>query len=112
MYRCEDCRIKFETPIEVDDSFDHAFGWEKRTLLACPNCRSDRIETVVRCGNPRDNIGFMRPDDIICEDCRRELKKAVIGFFDRMTYEEEQQFDAWMDGTSIQDRKEWKTDDD
>jgi hypothetical protein len=36
------------------------------------------------------------------------LKKKIINFFDYMTAEEEEQFDIWMDGDSIVNRRKWK----
>ena len=41
---------------------------------------------------------------VLCQSCRKSLKRRVTEFFDTLTPEEEQQFDAWMDGRSITER--------
>ena len=50
----------------------------------------------------------MRPKEWLCRPCRRRLLKAVTAFFDDLTVEEEAQFDEWMDGDSITDRRRWE----
>ena len=42
---------------------------------------------------------------VLCESCRMSLKRRVTEFFDTLTAEEEQQFDAWMEGSSITERR-------
>lgn len=81
------------------------FHAEFRKELACPACESTEVvpaDVCPRCG------GAMRPKDWLCRPCRRRLLKAVTAFFDDLTVEEEAQFDEWMDGDSITDRRRWE----
>lgn len=92
-YYCNDCGCVFESGLQGD--------------ILCPECGGSDIEEAVRCGND-SCIGMMRIRDYICADCRRDLLARVIDFFDTLTAEEEEQFDEWMDGNSITDRRKWE----
>ena len=73
--------------------------------LECPACESSMVEAAEAC--PKCG-GAMRPRDWLCRPCRRRLVKRVIAFFDDLTCEEEAQFDDWMDGDSVTDRRRWE----
>ena len=81
------------------------FHAEFRKELACPACESTEVrpaETCPKCG------GAMRPRDWICRPCRKALLARITNFFDTLTCEEESQFDEWMDGDSVSDRRRWE----
>lgn len=73
--------------------------------LECPACESPEVEPAEDC--PKCG-GAMRPGDRLCRSCRKALLARVTDFFDTLTYEEETQFDEWMDGNSITDRRHWE----
>ena len=105
-YICNDCEAVFDRPSIEDCSFSHAFGYERQYRRVCPECESpdisDAPDVCPQCG------GSMRGTDTLCRSCRKELLSRVCSFFDSFTAEEEQQFDEWMDGNSISDRKKWE----
>ena len=87
--------------MECETAFQAAFC----TPLECPACESTLVEPAdacPTCGGP------MRPRDSLCRTCRRALLVRITDFFDTLTYEEEAQFDDWMDGCSITDRRRWE----
>ena len=106
-YICNDCLQVFDDPAMVDDSFDHAHGTERRYLATCPFCGSVDIFIGSTCRNAHCH-NARRRGDILCTECRQELHKRLCTFFDTLTAEEEEQVDAWLDGKSITDRKNWE----
>ena len=42
---------------------------------------------------------------------REALLARITNFFDTLTCEEESQFDEWMDGDSVSDRRHWERSD-
>ena len=107
MWICRDCGEVFPEPLEVDASFDHAFGREKATVMACPNCQEGDIITATDC-KKRGCRGYCPPLQKLCRHCREDLKKRVCDFFDTMTAEEEYTFDEWMESGSVVDRHDWE----
>lgn len=71
-------------------------------------CGSPDFEDAIPCENPSCNIGYMRRGEHLCPACRDYLKKRVISFFDSFTAEEEAQFDAWIDGETITNRRKFE----
>ena len=105
-YQCNYCDVCFDEPITV--TYKEHLG-ENTTRLyrdeRCPVCGCDSFREVGechQCGGPAD-VG-----QILCRKCKRSLKKRLVEFFDTLTAEEEQQFDEWMDGDTITNRREWK----
>ncbi len=105
-YICNDCNHIFSVPEVERRDFDHAFGTERVVQQVCPECGGD-FEVADTCRNRKCSEAMHR-GDILCADCRTDLKHRLIAFFDTLTAEEEAQFDLWMDGNSITDRKKWE----
>lgn len=81
------------------------FYADYRRPLECPACESTDVEPAEDC--PTCD-GAMRLKDCLCRACRKALLDRVTAFFDELTDEEASQFDAWMDGNSIFDRRHWE----
>lgn len=106
-YACGSCHRVFAEPKEELDSFGHAFGIERCWRPVCPHCGSTAIELPVLCPKCGD---WMAPHRPLCPDCTEDLLDRVNGFFAALTGAELAQFDMWMDGNSIRDRKKWRPD--
>ena len=102
-YICKYCHAVFDTPKEIDNSFEHAFGVEHQTGYCCPECECPYIEEAVPCGNSRDNLNYMSQGDTICHECRAALLSRVKNFVNTLTSEEVAQLDEWTEGFSIAD---------
>jgi hypothetical protein len=104
-YQCNYCQVAFNEPTIVSYT-EHLGEGVTRTYKEerCPVCGCNSFEEVdecIQCGRPTP-LG-----EILCKRCKRGLKKKIINFFDYMTAEEEEQFDIWMDGDSIVNRRKW-----
>ncbi len=73
--------------------------------LECPECESPEVQPAEPC--PKCG-GAMRPGDLLCRPCRKALLVRITKLFDALTCAEEAQFDEWMDGDSIADRRRWE----
>lgn len=106
-YRCNYCEAGFDEPITVTykehigENMTRLYKEERCPICGCDNFRE--VDICQKCGDPTEEQG-----DILCKRCKRILKKKIIGFFDLLTATEEEQFDAWMDGESITNRRAWK----
>lgn len=105
---CRDCGAQFRKAAQRPDGFTHAFGVERYTSPCCPDCGSDDISSDMEpCENCNEQL---RPrGEFLCRSCKATLIQKISAFFDTLTAEEEEQFDAWMDGNSITDRKNWRS---
>lgn len=103
-YLCEICGTVFEEPF-VQDRRDILGGFPFRDKVSlCPICATPYYHKVEEC-----TCGGVRSvGEKLCRGCRRGLLKRVVDFFDGLTAEEEEQFDDWMDGESITNRKRWR----
>lgn len=90
-YICMECQTVFYTGL--------------RPPIECPACESPDVEPAEDC--PKCG-GGIRPEDWLCRACRKKLLARVTDFFDTLTENEESQFDEWMDGNSITDRRHWE----
>lgn len=106
MYICNDCQKVFLAPDEEHTSFSHAFGIQRETSYLCPRCGSADFDEATCCPSCS---GDMRASDVICRDCRNDLLIRLDMFFSRLSPAELDQFDEWMDGNSILDRKNWRS---
>ena len=102
MYYCELCGTFFDKPhirTYKDHTVDPRAEFQE---VVCPVCLEPHIEEAAfcpACDQP------MPVGPVLCESCRMSLKRRVTEFFDTLTAEEEQQFDTWMDGRSITERR-------
>lgn len=103
---CKDCNAVFESPLAIKSGFDHAFGHEVEWEYVCPFCGSPEFTDAIPCENC--NTGWLQDGEHLCIRCRAALARKVRAFADRLTEGEELQFDEWMDGMSITDRKNWR----
>ena len=105
-YQCNYCDVGFDVPLIV--KYQEHLG-ESMTRLyheeRCPICGCDSFREVGECQNCG---GIAEGDDIMCKSCKRSLKRRVVEFFDTLTDVEEQQFDIWIDGDTITNRRKWK----
>lgn len=104
MYKCMDCGLVFDEPMERREKVHTQVEPEIYVEYVCPDCLNTEIaeaDLCPECGSAKYK------DEILCRDCREDLLDRVKAFFDGFTAEEEEQFDEWMDGRSITDRREW-----
>ena len=107
-FYCNRCKSIFVSPAMTSSSFSHGFGVEEEFAEVCPLCGSPDFDDAVPCANTTCNVGYMRSGEHLCPACRYDLKKRVIAFFDSFTAEEEAQFDAWIDGETITNRRKFE----
>lgn len=102
-YQCDVCNTIFAEP-RIQTSTERLGEWFSTYQEAlCPICATPHFSEIERCkcgGNRRVN-------EHMCRECRAELLARVRTFFDGFTAEEEEQFDEWMDGDTVTNRKEW-----
>lgn len=104
-YRCDYCGVFFDEPTVTRHSESIDRRIRRYSEEHCPICGGDSFTESNTCPGC---FGQKLLTDLLCDSCRESLKARVIGFFDTLTAREEQQFDDWMDGCSIQNRKDWK----
>ena len=102
-YQCDVCNTIFDEP-RIQTRTERLGEWfsTSREVL-CPICATPYFSEIEHCkcgGNRRVN-------EHMCRECRAELLTRVRTFFDEFTAEEEEQFDEWMDGDTVTNRKEW-----
>lgn len=104
-HHCDYCGVYFGEP-SVSQYSEFVGGYlRKYAEERCPICGCDSFSGADNCSCSRPKLTGER----LCESCKAALKARVVSFFDTLTAEEEEQFDDWMDGDSIANRKEWKT---
>ena len=84
MYRCEDCGAYFDEPVVVhDDPSPSGVGLSSGYYVEwyCPSCGGDHIEKAGECASCGE---FIPSDEVLCEDCMKELKKLLKGVADDM----------------------------
>lgn len=103
-YICEICGLEFDEPLRIKRAERYGEFILHPTTEICPACNLPYFSKAEPC-----TCGGLRlEEDILCRKCRGELLKRVNEFFDELTAEEEEQFDSWMDGSSIEHRKNWE----
>jgi predicted amidophosphoribosyltransferase len=108
-YICNECGATFQEPKVLPYEFEHAFGVKTGTVYACPHCNSSYISEPSLCKNC-NSYNYVKPGEILCKDCRSDLLHRICAFFDTLTAKEIEQFEEWMDGSSIYHRKDWGKD--
>lgn len=105
-YQCNYCNVGFDEPILV--TYKEHIG-EGMTRLykeeRCPICGCDSFREAEECQICGD---IAEAGEILCKKCKRSLKRRIVDFFDTLLAEEEEQFDLWMDGDTIVNRRNWK----
>ena len=102
MYYCELCGTFFDKPhirTYQDPTVDPRAEFQE---VVCPVCLEPHIEEAAfcpACDQP------MPVGPVLCESCRMSLKRRVTEVFGTLTAEEGQQSDAWMEGSSITERR-------
>ena len=91
MYYCELCGTFFDKP--------HIRTYKDHTVDPRAEFHIEEAAFCPACDQP------MPVGPVLCESCRMSLKRRVTEFFDTLTAEEEQQFDTWMEGCSITERR-------
>lgn len=104
-YICDNCATPFDEPlrrhyVEHLGDFSHRYTEE-----LCPVCGFDSFSEAEEC--PRCG-GVKRTNEIICPACRKALKRRFTAFADFLTAEEEAQLDDWLDGDTVENRRNWK----
>ena len=104
MYICALCDTSFDQPFVreyVDPTVDPRAKFQE---ILCPVCFQPYVQEADRC--PKCN-GEKYKGDILCRHCRKKLLDRFTQFADWLTAEEEAQLDEWMDGDSVQNRRNW-----
>ena len=105
-FACDYCGAVFSNPAIVrytehlGENLRRSYSDERCPICGC--CSFCEISECKNCGSHTE-VG-----EILCHKCKRSLKKRIVDFFDTLTYEEEQQFDEWMDGDTVTNRRNWK----
>lgn len=103
MYMCNVCDALFDAPMVETEFVDTAYGYTPYATESCPVCgESFSAADSCSCG------GFKREGDILCRECRNDLRARFSAFADELTAEEEEQLDEWLDGRSITERKDFE----
>lgn len=103
-YICDICDTRFDEPVRRRAScviLGQRLAYEEEF---CPVCESPRFEKADRCTCNNTKL----EEETMCRECRQEFARKVCRFFDALSPEELEQFDAWMDGESIENRRKWK----
>lgn len=103
-YRCDYCGVFLDRPVRIRHT-ERIGDWTRTyTEDLCPSCGSEDCfseANYCECGRPKNAA------DCLCTTCMVELKTRVCEFFDSLTSDEEEQFDEWMDGDTITNRRKW-----
>jgi hypothetical protein len=105
-YQCDICDAVFDKPTVVEKR--EYLGNDTHRIYSeekCPICGGTHFTPVSRCESCR---GWAQEGDVLCTSCKQARVIRIHDFFDTLSAEEEAQFDAWMDGNSITDRRSWK----
>lgn len=89
---CKECGNIFELP--GTDYYSHSD--------CCPFCGSDEIAEEDLCGNG----GCTMPrasDELLCDDCKNALAEKFSAFVKSLTFSEQEQVNAWLDGNYLLD---------
>lgn len=105
-YVCNECGSTFYEPIIQAYEFEHAFGVKRGTVTVCPHCHSSFISEPKKCEN-KNCSNYRSLGSPLCVDCRADLLHRICAFFDTLTAAEIEQFEEWMDRSSIHHRKDW-----
>lgn len=103
-YRCDHCNTFFDEPEAVH--YVEVLGDFKRryTEYSCPICGEESFSEADYC--PKCYEPKLK-SDILCRGCRQHLLKRFADFADKLTAEEEDQLDEWLDGGSVKERLKW-----
>ena len=104
-YICDYCGARFDRPeavnyVEVNGDFKRRY-----TEHFCPICGEESFSEAHACPKCRE---WKPKQDLLCRACRADLLRRLTEFADKLTAEEEQQLDDWMDGDTITNRGKWK----
>ena len=103
-YLCDYCGAYFDEPSKIHHRETVGEFTREYVDEVCPLCFCDSLSLACdcpKCGKPM--WGGAR----LCDDCRKDLLRRFSAFADKLTEEEEDQLDDWMDGASIKDRRSW-----
>lgn len=107
MYLCDRCGAHFEHPF-FDEYIDQTVDCKaKFREPLCPYCSDPVIDEANSCPGCD---GFKFKNETLCKKCRKELLDRINNFFDELVKEfpeAEPQFDDWMDGDVIENRRKW-----
>lgn len=106
MYKCEICSVCFDEPRRIHSSFGDGEVTRDYWSEVCPICGDHYFAKAEWCENCHGGTRFS--DEKLCKACRKDLLSRINAFMDELTYSEVQQFDDWMDGYSLEDRKKWR----
>ena len=98
MYLCEICETAFDMPSRLATGF----GMSESVCPVCGNPHFNEANQCPKCGQ------WKQERAILCPACRKELVRRFNAFADKLTAEEEEQMDAWLDGDSVTDRRSWR----
>lgn len=103
-YICDFCGTPFEEP--KTQTFTEWLGEFSRTYTEerCPICYGLSFSPADSC--PKCNDPKLK-EDLLCRQCRYELKTRFSAFADELTAEEEEQLDEWTGGDTIANRRNW-----
>ena len=104
MYICDICATPFDEPRKHVEHTVEDGRIRTDIELLCPICASPyftNADICPRCGE------WKLKQDPLCRACRADLLRRFTAFADKLTAEEEEQLDDWMDGASIKDRRSW-----
>ena len=105
MYICEICATPFDEPRKHVDRTVEDGRIRTDIELLCPICASPYFANADVCPKCRE---WKPTKYLLCRACRADLLRRLTEFADKLTAEEEQQLDDWMDGDTITNRGKWK----
>ena len=85
MYKCNNCRIKFEEPDTLNTTYEAFYGvsslfpnYTHLDMQVCPRCNDDDFSEVKRCENCEKWVedAIEIEDSNLCEECYDELNAS------------------------------------
>ena len=102
---CETCGAGFDAPLKKP-SYEKLDGRFLRDVeLLCPICCNPYFDEAEQC--PKCGEAKKADENPLCPSCRASLKRRFTAFADSLTAEEEAQLDDWLDGDTVENRRNW-----
>lgn len=104
-YICDHCGTPFDEPVVI--AHRENLGEFTREYFdgVCPICGCDSFRDADSC--PGCDEAKPADEGCLCKSCKKKLLGKIEKFADYLSCFEMEQFDEWMDGGTITDRRAW-----
>lgn len=104
MFICGICETPFDEPLIHKETTVEEGRLRADVEALCPICASPDFTEAGLCPKCKS---WKPKQDRLCGACRADLLRRFTAFADKLTAEEEEQLDDWMDGESVTNRRNW-----